>query len=113
MLLDRPTSRLRHTTTRRAIERPRLVLVTRKSQLELLLERHGTYGQARFYLNSRGGNIASAEEAHERFAAGYARVQAAIPPDERRVRLDRGDLATFVFAPDDVVIVVGQDGLVP
>jgi NAD kinase len=112
-MLDTLTSRQLRTATRRAFDRPRLVLVTRKSQLELLLERHGTYGQARFYLDSRGGNIAAAEEAHERFASGYARVQAAIPPDERRVRLDRGDLATFVFAPDDVLIVVGQDGLVP
>jgi hypothetical protein len=91
----------------------RLVLVTRKTPLELLLERHGTYGQARFYLGTRGQSIAWAEEAHERFTAGLARVQAAIPPDERRVRLDRGDLATFLFAPDDVVVVVGQDGLVP
>jgi hypothetical protein len=91
----------------------RLVLVTRKTPLELLLERHGTYGQARFYLESRGQSIAWAEEVHERFNAGLARVQAAVPPDERRVRLDRADLATFLFAPDDVLIVVGQDGLVP
>ena len=94
-------------------KRARLVLITRKTPLELLLERHGTYGQARFYLQSRGQSIAWAEEVHERFTAGLARVQAAVPPDERRVRLDRADLATFLFAPDDVVIVVGQDGLVP
>jgi len=94
-------------------KRARLVLITRKTPLELLLERHGTYGQARFYLESRGQSIAWAEEVHERFTAGLARVQAAVPPDERRVRLDRADLATFLFAPDDVVIVVGQDGLVP
>jgi len=95
------------------MKKARLVLVTRKTPLELLLERHGTYGQARFYLESRGESIAWAEEVHERVSAGLARVQAAIPPDERRLRLDRGDLATFLFAPDDVLIVVGQDGLVP
>jgi hypothetical protein len=95
------------------INKARLVLVTRKTPLELLLERHGTYGQARFYLESRGQSIAWAEEVHERFTAGLARVQAAVPPDERRVRLDRADLATFLFAPDDVLVVVGQDGLVP
>ncbi len=95
------------------MKKARLVLVTRKTPLELLLERHGTYGQARFYLESRGESIAWAEEVHERVSAGLARVQAAIPPDERRLRLDRGDLATFLFAPADVLIVVGQDGLVP
>src|SRR5260370_3523442 len=95
------------------VKKARLGLVTRKTPLELLLERHGTYGQARFYLESRGKSIGWAEEVHERFTAGLARTQAAVPPDERRVRLDRTDLATFLFAPDDVVIVVGQDGLVP
>ena len=34
--------------------RPRVVLVTRKTPLELLLERHGTLAQARFYLRTRG-----------------------------------------------------------
>jgi NAD kinase len=94
-------------------DRPRLVLVTRRTQLELLLERHGTLGQARFYLQSRGQDVAWAEEAHARFAAAFAAVQAAIPADQRRTRVDRGELDRFLFAPDDVVIVVGQDGLVP
>jgi hypothetical protein len=91
---------------------PRLVVVTRKTPLEVLLERHGTLGQARFYLESRGQSIAWAEEADRRFAAGLAQVQAAFVSDDRRMALDRSDLPTFLFAPDDVVIVVGQDGLV-
>jgi hypothetical protein len=40
-------------------------------------------------------------------------VQPALAPDDRRVRLDRADLPSFLFAPDDGVIIVGQDGLVP
>ena len=95
------------------IRGPRLVLVTRPTPIEQLLQRHGTYGQARFYLESRGQSIAWAEEIHERCTAGLATVQRALPQDARRARLDRGDLASFLLAPDDVVIVVGQDGLVP
>jgi hypothetical protein len=93
--------------------RPRLVLVTRKSPLELLLERHGTLAQARFYLESRRQGLGWYQEAHERTRDGLGRVMAAIPPDRRRVRVDRADLDRFLFAPDDVVLVVGQDGLVP
>jgi len=37
---------------------------------------------------------------------------AAVPLDWRRGTVERADLARFLFAPDDVVIVVGQDGLV-
>ncbi len=92
---------------------PRVVLVTRKTPLELLLERHGTLGQARFYLESRGQTVAGYQEAHERFEAGLTEVVHAIPPDQRRVRIDRDQLDRFLFAPDDVVVIVGQDGLVP
>lgn len=92
---------------------PRVVLVTRKTLLELLLERHGTLGQARFYLESRGQEIAGPREAHDRFEAGLAEVQRAIAPDQRRVRVDRDQLDRFLFAPDDLVVIVGQDGLVP
>jgi hypothetical protein len=39
-------------------------------------------------------------------------VAAAIPPDWRRGLVERTDLPRFLFAPDDLVVVVGQDGLV-
>lgn len=89
------------------------MLVTRKTPVELLLEQHGTLEQAHFYLKSRGQSIDEYEEIHERVQAALARVSAAIPPDQRRVRVDRGDLDRFLFAPDDVIVIVGQDGLVP
>jgi NAD kinase len=92
---------------------PRIVLITRKTPVELLLEQHGTLAQARFYLESRGQSIAEYEAIHERVQGALAQVQAAIRPDQRRVRVDRGDLDRFLFAPDDVIVVVGQDGLVP
>jgi NAD kinase len=89
-----------------------VVLVTRKTQLELLRELRGTLDQVRFYLRSRGQEIAEYQAAHDRFAAAYAEVEQAIPADQRRVRVDRQDLDRFLFAPDDLVLVVGQDGLV-
>jgi hypothetical protein len=97
---------------RGARDLPRLVLVTRRTPLEVLIDQFGTYGQARFYLASRGQDIGWAEETHQRFEASFASVQAAVPPDERRVRVGRAELSSFLFAPDDVVVVVGQDGLV-
>jgi NAD kinase len=95
------------------LQRPRVVIVTRKSSLELMLERHGTVGQARFYLRTRGEDIRAHEEAHDRFQAAVAAVQSAIPSDQRRTRVDRDDLDRFLFADDDLILVVGQDGLVP
>ncbi|MDY7075924.1 MAG: hypothetical protein SXV54_03270 [Chloroflexota bacterium] len=92
---------------------PRIILVTRKTPLELLLEHHGTFEQARFYLESRGQEILGHQDAHRRFEVALACVMGAIPPEQRRVRLDRSELDRFLFAPDDVILVVGQDGLVP
>lgn len=92
---------------------PRIVLVTRQTPLELLLERFGTRGQAEFYLRSRGQDLAFADRVHARLHAALADVQRQIPAQQRTVRIDRSDLDRFLFAPDDIVVIVGQDGLVP
>lgn len=92
---------------------PRIVLVTRRTPLELLLERFGTRGQAEFYLRSRGQSLAWADAVHEAQQAAMAQVTAAIDVQQARVRLDRDDLDRFLFVADDLVLVVGQDGLVP
>lgn len=91
---------------------PRAVLVTRPSELDQLLARHATRGQVEFFLRTRGRTIAALEAAHERLAAAIHAVTAAIPADWRRASADRDDLPVFAFQPEDVVIVVGQDGLV-
>ena len=97
----------------RRFDLPRIVLVTRKTPLELLLERYGTAGQVRFYLESRGQRLGPHEEVQGRRDEAMAALLRAIPPEQPRTRLDRSDLDRFVFNPDDLLVVVGQDGLVP
>lgn len=92
---------------------PRAILITRKSPLELLLERFGTRGQAEFYLRSRGQDLGWADGVHDMLYAALALVYQALPANQRRTRIDRDDLDRFLFAPDDLVVIVGQDGLVP
>ncbi len=91
---------------------PRLIVVTRPSPVEALVQRHGTQSQAKFYLESRKQRFEPVARLDASVQAGIATVLAAVPPDWRRVRVDRADLDRFVFRPDDVVLVVGQDGLV-
>lgn len=90
----------------------RVVVVTRPTELELLLERHGTRGQAAFFLSSRGGHIEEVEERHHVTMAAVARATGSIPLALRRARVKRSDLDRFLFEPEDVVLAVGQDGLV-
>jgi hypothetical protein len=91
---------------------PRAVVVHRRTELEELLERHGTRGQAAFFLESRGRSLGEVELRHDAVAEALAAVSSAIPLDWRRADVERADLDRFLFGPDDVVVVVGQDGLV-
>jgi NAD kinase len=90
----------------------RAVLVHRRTELDELLWRHGTLGQAAFFLKSRGRAVEEVEERHAAVTAAIAAVSAAIPADWRRGTVERADLPRFGFDPEDIVIAVGQDGLV-
>lgn len=91
---------------------PRAVLVHRTTEYEELLARHGTHGQAAFFLTSRGRSIEEVARRHERTRQALSDVAAAVPLRWRQSRVERQDLDRFLFAPEDVVVVVGQDGLV-
>jgi NAD kinase len=92
--------------------RPRIVVVTRPTEYQLLLAKHGTREQAQFFLATRGQSLAPIHAAHENFQAARHRVLAAIPSSWRQAAIERGDLHRFLFEPGDVVIAIGQDGLV-
>lgn len=91
---------------------PRVVIVHRRTELDELIARHGTRGQVAFFLSTRGRDLAEIEARHRANRAALDTVTAAIPIDWRRGRVERADLDRFLFAPDDIIIVVGQDGLV-
>lgn len=91
---------------------PRAVVITRPTVYEELLDAHGTHGQARFWLGNRGQRIEPVVESHERHHAALKRVREAVPLAWRQANLDRSDLDRFLFEPDDLVLAVGQDGLV-
>ncbi len=91
---------------------PRAVVVTRPTDYEDLLGRHGTRAQARFFLETRGQRIEEVEERHHRIRGAVAAVLAGIPLRWRRMQVRRADLDRFLFEPEDVVVAIGQDGLV-
>lgn len=92
---------------------PRVVVVSRPSELESLVARHGTRAQASFFLERRGQSLRDVEERHLRIRATLEQVMRAIPLSWRRSHVTRADLPRWVFEPGDVVVAVGQDGLVP
>jgi NAD kinase len=91
---------------------PRAVVVHRRSELDELLALHGTRQQAAFVLATRGRSLDEVEERHETLAKALVEVGAAVPSEWRRGIVERAELERFLFAPEDVVIAIGQDGLV-
>lgn len=90
----------------------RAVLVERQTEYRDLLARHGTRQQARFFLTQRGLDLEEIEERHLRFEETRAQVIGALPADWRLQTIQRPELDRFLFTADDVVVVLGQDGLV-
>jgi NAD kinase len=88
-------------------------VVTRKTGYEELLVRMATAGQAEFYLKARGQSLSKMRAFRDHFEEALDTVRAHIPEEFRRAHVAREDLEQFLFAEDDIVVVVGQDGLVP
>ena len=95
-----------------ATSKPRVVIITRPTAYELLLQQHGTLGQARFFLERREQSLESLEIVHIQQEQALKTVEATIPADWRRGRVSREELDRFLFEPDDLIVAVGQDGLV-
>lgn len=91
---------------------PRVVVVHRRTEYDELIRRHGTRGQAAFFLSTRDRDLGELEERHHRTGRAMELVSDAVPLDWRRGTVEREDVARFLFGPEDIVVVVGQDGLV-
>ena len=90
----------------------RVIIVTRPSELEDLIARFNTAGQARFYLEQAGQDFTRIETAHKNYVAALKEVKAAIPQDLNQQVLKRDLIASCSLEVNELVIVLGQDGLV-
>ena len=95
------------------------IVVKSKTRYEALLERFNTAGQARFYLKRKAGQEADSDAEFEEYAQEHQRIEAAVAQVQRELTgvvkskvVDRAFLPSFLFADNQLVIVVGQDGLV-
>jgi NAD kinase len=90
----------------------KIVVVTKKTALEELVERFNTLSQARFYIEHSGVSFGEYQAAHGAYAESLAALKRALPRSVKHQSIDRGFLPTFTFGPRDLVVTLGQDGLV-
>ncbi|MFP6561605.1 sugar kinase [Paraburkholderia sp. B3] len=93
-------------------ESRKVVLVTRCTRYEDLIARHHTLAQAKFYIEHLGADFSDYLAEHAAYARGLELTVRALEGWGRYQIVDRGYLPNFIFAPDDIVVALGQDGLV-
>jgi NAD kinase len=90
----------------------KIVVVTRKTRLEELVERFNTREQAKFYIEHMGLDFADYDREHATYVAAVARLRRELDGLAKLQLVERGFLPNFLFTPRDLVVTVGQDGLV-
>ncbi|MCC6336601.1 MAG: NAD+ kinase [Myxococcales bacterium] len=91
----------------------KLVLVTRKTRLDGLLARFNTAGNAKFYLSQAGLDFEDYQREHDTYAKSLEKTRGALESFGLKLQvLERAVAPTYLFAPSDVVVALGQDGLV-
>ncbi|MGN6554241.1 MAG: sugar kinase, partial [Verrucomicrobiota bacterium] len=90
----------------------KIILVTRPTRVAELKRRFNTRTQAKFYVSHLGQDFSDYEREDEHYANAVATAQQLLSAFGRLQLIDRSFLPNFVFGPQDVVVVLGQDGLV-
>lgn len=90
----------------------RIIIIRDKTRLEQLIERFNSKGQARFYIESNGGDFKSYEDEHSNFYNSLQSVESYFSGKYKVQVLFRSFLPTHIFSKTDMVVVIGQDGLV-
>lgn len=90
----------------------RAIIIRDKTRLEQLIERFNSKAQARFYIERSEGDFEHYEIENDTFYESLAKIQNTISRHLKYKVIDRSFLPTYIFTEQDLIIVVGQDGLV-
>lgn len=88
------------------------VVITRQTPLEELIKKYNTGEQANFYISHLGEDFSQYERQHQTYYKSLEETMKALDNYGKIQRLDRNYLPNFIFREEDIVVVVGQDGLV-
>jgi NAD kinase len=88
------------------------IIVKSKTRLESLIERFNTKSQAKFYIERLGGNFDEYEIEDEIFKNSLNSLQTQLSKIIKNKTIDRQYVSSYIFSKKNIIIVIGQDGLV-
>ena len=89
-----------------------VIIIRDTTRLEQLIERFNSKAQAKFYIESSGGDFAFFEREHHTFYESLSNIKTTIIDSLKYKVINRSFLPTYIFTAKDIVLVIGQDGLV-
>jgi NAD kinase len=90
----------------------KVIIVTRKTRLQALIERFNTRSQAKFYIEHAGGDFGDYEREEEAYCRSLDILRESLDFELPQQLVDRALVPTFQFQKEDLVVTLGQDGLV-
>lgn len=90
----------------------RVIIIRDKTRLEQLIERFNSKAQAKFYIERTEGDFEYYEIENNTFYKSLNQIQETIAKRLKYKVINRSFLPTYIFTEKDLVVVIGQDGLV-
>ncbi|UOE38225.1 diacylglycerol kinase catalytic domain-containing protein [Chryseobacterium oryzae] len=94
------------------MKREYAIIIKNKTRLESLIERFNTKAQAKFYIESSGGNFQEYVDEHEKFHQSFLEVQTKLSKVIKNKVIEKEFVPSYIFSENNLIVVVGQDGLV-
>lgn len=90
----------------------KVVIIKRKTRLEELKIRYNTFEQAKFYVEHLGADFSDYEKEHKNYYDALETVRRYAETNARVQEIDRDYIPNMIFGENDIVVALGQDGLV-
>lgn len=90
----------------------KIIVVTRPSRMQELIARFNTRAQVKFYLEHSGADFEEYEEEDYAYRKTLELAAQQMDIGLKTQFVDRRFIPNFIFAEDELVVVIGQDGLV-
>lgn len=90
----------------------KIIVVVRKTRLEELIVRFNTISQAKFYIEHLGADFLDYSEEDFKYKRVVSDAKSILSALGRVQTIDRAFLPNFIFGKNDLVVAIGQDGLV-